>query len=74
MKLVRINIRNFRLLQNVSLRMDDEQPTTILVGTNNSGKTSVAEALLLFAGRSQKGFSIYDFSITCRKSFRKRKS
>lgn len=69
MKLIRIDIRNFRLLRNASIRMDAKQPTTILVGPNNSGKTSVAEALLLFIGNAEKEFSSYDFSLASRKDF-----
>lgn len=69
MKLVRLDIRNFRLLRDASVRMDETQSTTILVGPNNSGKTSVAEALLLFTEGSGKDFSIYDLSVCCWASF-----
>jgi putative ATP-dependent endonuclease of OLD family len=69
MKLVRFDIRNFRLLRDASVRMDETQTTTILVGPNNSGKTSVAEALLLFTEGSGKDFSIYDLSGCCWASF-----
>jgi predicted ATP-dependent endonuclease of OLD family len=69
MKLIQIDLRNFRLLQNVSIRMNETQHTTILVGPNNSGKTSVAEALLLFLAASDKRFSIYDFSSASRRDF-----
>jgi len=71
MKLIRLSLHNFRLLSNASIRLDGAQSTTILVGPNNSGKTSVAEALMLFAGGAGKHFSIYDFSIACRKEFEK---
>lgn len=71
MRLIQIDIRNFRLLQATSIRMDDKQPTTILIGPNNSGKTSVAEALLLFVGNAEKNFSTYDFSVACRNDFDK---
>lgn len=69
MKLTKIDVRNFRLLQAASIRMDANQPTTILVGPNNSGKTSVAEALLLFVGNAEKDFSSFDFSLATRKDF-----
>lgn len=65
MKLTQIYIQNFRLLQDASIRLSQGSLPTILVGPNNSGKTSVAEALLLFAGEGRKGFSVYDFSISC---------
>lgn len=66
MKLTQIQVKNFRLLRDVTLRADRNGLATILVGPNNSGKTSVAEALMLFTGGSKKGFSAYDFSISCR--------
>lgn len=69
MKLTQILIKNFRLLQDISIRMDRNAVATIFVGPNNSGKTSVAEALLLFTGGDKKRFSIYDFSISCREQF-----
>jgi hypothetical protein len=64
MRLVRLDIRNFRLLRDVSIRLDETQTTTILVGPNNSGKTSVAEALMLFTEGDGKAFSIYDLSVS----------
>ncbi|MBM4397815.1 MAG: AAA family ATPase [Deltaproteobacteria bacterium] len=46
MRLTRVDIADFRLLGEVSIRASHEGgSTTILVGTNNSGKTSVIEAL-----------------------------
>lgn len=71
MKLIKIGVKNFRLLESASIRLDTKHSTTILVGPNNSGKTSVAEILLLFAGGSKKTISIYDFSVVCRSSFEK---
>lgn len=71
MKLIRMDIRNFRFLKEASIRMDNEGSTTILVGPNNSGKTSVAEALLLFTKGAEKSFSLYDFSLACREDFEK---
>lgn len=69
MRLTRLDIRNFRLLRDASIRMDETQTTTILVGPNNSGKTSVAEALLLFTEGNGKDFSIYDLSVCCTACF-----
>lgn len=43
-----------------------ERDTTILVGANNSGKTSVAQVLRLFMHRgSSHGFKVFDFSTAC---------
>lgn len=71
MKLVKIEVKNFRLLESGSIRLDTKPPTTILVGPNNSGKTSVAEILLLFAGGGKKSISVYDFSMACRSGLEK---
>ena len=66
MRLTRIGIRNFRLLRRFSIDLAEERTTTVLVGPNNSGKTSVMEALRLFLGASgdpsRRKVSIYDFS------------
>ena len=48
MKLSEIVIKNFRLLQDARMRLDTTGITTILVGPNNSGKTSTIEAMLAF--------------------------
>lgn len=57
------------MLRATSLRLDTQLAPTILVGPNNSGKTSMAEALQLFTSGSAKGFSTSDFSLSCRKEF-----
>jgi len=43
MRLARLDIRNFRLLRDASIRMDETLTTTVLVGPNDRGETSVAE-------------------------------
>ncbi len=63
MKLKRIEVKNFRLLEDVSIFLDLEKGTTVFVGPNNSGKTSMAEALELFLKNSAKHFSVSDFSL-----------
>lgn len=50
MRLENIQVRNFRLLRRVSIDLAQKKTTTIFVGPNNSGKTSVMEALRLFIG------------------------
>lgn len=64
MRLESIDIRNFRLLRRVSLDLTADLPTTVLVGPNNSGKTSVMDALRLFAGSDAdtKRISLHDLS------------
>lgn len=71
MKLSEIVIKNFRLLQDARMRLDTTGITTILVGPNNSGKTSTIEALLAFLQRPIKQLSINDFSLGCRDAFKK---
>ena len=71
MKLSEIAIKNFRLLRDTRMRLDTTGITTILVGPNNSGKTSAIEAMLTFLQRPIKQLSINDFSLTCRDTFKK---
>lgn len=71
MKLSEVVIKNFRLLQDARMRLDTAGITTILVGPNNSGKTSTIEAMLAFLQRPIKQLSINDFSLGCRDVFKK---
>jgi len=50
MRLESIRVRNFRLLRRLSIDLTNEKTTTVLVGPNNSGKTSVMDTLRLFVG------------------------
>jgi len=59
MKIERIDIRNFRRLEQV--RTGVEERETIFVGPNNSGKTSATAIFKCFLG--QQKFRIYDFSV-----------
>lgn len=69
MKLYRVDLHNFRLLHEVSVRIGGPDSSTILVGPNNSGKTSVAEALQLMATPAGRDLAISDFSLDCRPQF-----
>ncbi|MGC4015110.1 MAG: ATP-dependent endonuclease [Luteolibacter sp.] len=64
MRLETIEVRNFRLLRRLSIDLAKERTTTILVGPNNSGKTSVMDALRLFVGvgEDKPRISFYDLS------------
>jgi len=64
MHLNTIRIQNFRRLQDVVI--DLEEDLSIFVGANNSGKTSVAQALQLFLSSSREKFSIHDISASVR--------
>lgn len=55
-----VAVRNFRLLRKVDI--DLAHDATVLVGRNNSGKTTLAEALMCFLQPQTLTFSAADFS------------
>jgi predicted ATP-dependent endonuclease of OLD family len=55
-----IRIQNFRRLRDVVIDLDDD--ISIFVGANNSGKTSVVQALQLFLSSSREKFTLHDIS------------
>lgn len=69
MKIKTLEINNFRLLKNVILSLEDH--TTVIVGRNNSGKTSLTEIFRRLIGDKNPSFSIYDFSISAMDGFLK---
>lgn len=68
MKIKNIEIKNFRLLKDVVLSLEDQ--TTVIVGRNNSGKTSLTEIFRRLIGDKNPSFSIYDFSISSMEGFK----
>jgi len=58
-----MRIQNFRRLKDV--RIDLASDISILVGANNSGKTSASQAMQLFFAGSRERFSVHDFSAEC---------
>ena len=60
MHLNAIRIQNFRRLRDVVIDLDDD--ISIFVGANNSGKTSVVQALQLFLSSSREKFTLHDMS------------
>jgi len=60
MRVSSIKVRNFRLLRNIDVYLDKR--TTVLVGRNNSGKTTLAEALTRFLQPTTLKFTLADFS------------
>jgi putative ATP-dependent endonuclease of OLD family len=56
----RVKIANFRAIKNLELSLDQ---FTVLVGTNNSGKTTFLRALHLALGEGRKFISKEDFHI-----------
>ena len=66
MKIKTIKIKNFRLLHDVSLQLEDE--TTVVVGRNNCGKTSLSDIIRKFLSE-RSTFAIEDFSSACYDDF-----
>lgn len=64
MKINKIKIMNYRLLKNFQLDLEDE--LSLVVGKNNTGKTSVLYVLDKFINSSNTNFSWNDFSIKFR--------
>ena len=62
MHIHRMKVKNFRLLANVELVFEEE--TTVIVGRNNSGKTSLSEVIRRFLIDTSPSFQIEDFSIS----------
>ena len=62
MHIHKVAVRNFRLLADAELAL--ETRTTLIVGRNNSGKTSLSEAIRRFLLDPSPKFQIEDFSNT----------
>lgn len=63
MKIAFVEIQNFRKLR--ACRVEIAEQETILVGANNSGKTSAMDALILFLKKSRRrDFSTTDFTLS----------
>lgn len=67
MRINKIAIENFRLLQSVEMSL--EQTTTLIVGRNNSGKTSITEFFENVIGDEPKKLRLEDFSAARREDF-----
>jgi len=67
MRIDKITIENFRLLQ--SAEMSLERTTTLIVGRNNSGKTSITEFFAHVLGDEPKKLRLEDFSAARRDAF-----
>jgi predicted ATP-dependent endonuclease of OLD family len=65
----KLRIKNFRLLRDVELTI--EEKSTVIVGRNNSGKTSLTEIFRRLLSDKFPSFSIYDFNICSMEEFKK---
>ena len=67
MHIQKIDIKNFRLLKDVSLSL--EAGTTVIVGRNNSGKTSLTELFRRLLSANSASFKMEDFSLPVHEDF-----
>jgi len=67
MKIKEITVQNFRLLEDVALCLEDD--TTLIVGRNNSGKTSLTELFRRLLADSSPKFRFEDFSLGTHERF-----
>ena len=61
MKIQSVHIKNYRKLKNCHIDFDEKK--TVLVGANNSGKTSAISAIVWFLKNTDK-FSLKEFTAT----------
>lgn len=71
MHIERVRIQGFRLLEDAEISL--EATSTVIVGRNNSGKTSLADVLDRFCGDSGTKFRLEDFSAGIRPKFQQAK-
>jgi predicted ATP-dependent endonuclease of OLD family len=67
MQIRKIAVNNFRLLENVDLYLEND--TTLIVGRNNSGKTSLTELFRRLLADSSPKFRLEDFSLGMHERF-----
>ena len=67
MKIKKVEINNFRILENVTIDLDDD--ITLIVGRNNSGKTSLTEIFHKFFSSDKSKFRFEDFSLSSHANF-----
>ena len=67
MHIQKIEIKNFRLLEDVGLSLENR--TTVIVGRNNSGKTSLSELFRRLLSDKSPYFRLEDFSLSAHEKF-----
>jgi predicted ATP-dependent endonuclease of OLD family len=67
MKIRELTVKNFRLLEDVALCLENE--TTLIVGRNNSGKTALTELFRRLMAASSPKFRLEDFSLGTHERF-----
>lgn len=69
MKIFKIQVENYRLLKNFSIDLEDE--LSLVIGKNNTGKTSILSVLEKFLNQSEKNrFYFDDFNIDLKKELK----
>ena len=56
----KVKVKNFRLLMDIELVLEED--TTLIVGRNNSGKTSLSEVMRRLLTDTSTTFQLEDFS------------
>ena len=69
MQIKQIKIENFRLLHDFTI--DLEEDLSLIIGKNNTGKTSLLSLLERFLRRNQNDFTFHDFNIPFQKKIEK---
>lgn len=67
MRISGIRVKNFRLLRDVQLALDPQ--STVVVGRNNSGKTSLTELFRRMLTETTPHFPLEDFSLSTHEDF-----
>lgn len=67
MYISRIDVKNFRLLESVDITL--EERATVIVGRNNSGKTSLTELFRRLLTEKTPRFELEDFSLSAHEKF-----
>ncbi|MDO6430898.1 ATP-dependent endonuclease [Flavitalea sp. BT771] len=69
MKIFKIQIENYRLLKDFAIDLEDE--LSLIIGKNNTGKTSILSVLEKFLNQSERNkFSFDDFNIVFKNSLK----
>ena len=75
MHIEKIKVKNFRLLEDVELSLEEERKVTVIVGRNNSGKTSLTELFRRLLAKDSSSsdpkprLRLEDFSFGCHQKF-----
>lgn len=67
MKIKQLSVKNFRLLDDITINVEDD--ITLIVGKNNTGKTSLFEVINLFFDSKNK-ISFHDFAFNSHDVFK----